>query len=72
MSKLFTLAAGVVIGVAYSDEIKEAIKELAIRKKNKELGKLLMQFENNLQVLLNRNLIRVRIFTNDAKTIPQA
>lgn len=32
MSKLFTLAAGVVIGVAYSDEIKEAIKELRDQK----------------------------------------
>ena len=32
MSKLFTLAAGVVIGVVYSDEIKEAIKELRDQK----------------------------------------
>ena len=32
MSKLFTLAAGVVIGVAYSAEIKEAIKELRDQK----------------------------------------
>lgn len=38
MSKLFTLAAGIVIGIAYSDEIKEVIKELRDQKE-KQRGK---------------------------------